>query len=301
MKIASFDIGIKNLAVCVLDSETKEIIHWTVINTIDPDLVSHYCNKCGKSATVSTLENTLFDTCNKNSDIKDTILKDTEKKDTENNTKIDNTEVNEIETEVNDTDNTENEIEVTEIKVKETKESELKETWWCLVHDPLKKTRDKKEIEKLKKKKAGKKVKSCTTQELNIKTIIALDKLQEILLDVDEVIIELQPRLNPKMKQISQTVYSYFLIRGAVDKNRIRKVCFVSATKKLKIAAKLYNGPQITCKLSGKYAQRKYYSKEYTKWLLKENEYACSVMAEFKSKIDDLCDCYLQGIWYIYR
>ena len=72
-------------------------------------------------------------------------------------------------------------------------------------------------------------------------------KLKECpeLLDVDVVIIENQPSLkNPKMKSIQMILYSYFLIMGKVEKGRVQKIDFCSASNKLKV----YNGPPIILK-----------------------------------------------------
>ena len=279
--IASFDIGIKNLAVCVINSD-KEILHWDVINTLEPDLECHCCNKCKKIATVSTTILPLVSE-NKKSVVENEIVEN----EIVETVKSDETVIESVCVETDSVD-----------EIIDVKESVEKMWWWCLTHDPEKKTRTKKELDKFKKSKKGKKVKSFSTQELNYKIILALDKLP-YLLKVDEVIIELQPRINPKMKQISQTVYSYFLIRGMVDTKNIQKVIFVSAKNKLKIARSLYIGPEIECKLKGAYAQRKFYSKIYTKWLLRDNEKANTIMEQKKVKLDDLCDCYLQAIWYI--
>ena len=53
MKLISFDIGIKNLSYCILESETKRILDWGIIDiSVDPKC-SH-CSKgkqCDKSAT----------------------------------------------------------------------------------------------------------------------------------------------------------------------------------------------------------------------------------------------------------
>lgn len=61
-----------------------------------------------------------------------------------------------------------------------------------------------------------------------------------LLLDVEEVVIENQPCLKaPRMKAIAETVYQYFMFRGIVDRDRtgstIKKACYMSATNKLKL------------------------------------------------------------------
>lgn len=53
MKLISFDIGIKNLSYCILESETKCILDWGIIN-ISVDKQCQHCSKdkkCDKSAT----------------------------------------------------------------------------------------------------------------------------------------------------------------------------------------------------------------------------------------------------------
>ena len=53
MKILSFDVGIKNLAYCLLDTEDKSILDWGIIN-ISVDTTCDHVNKgkcCDKTAT----------------------------------------------------------------------------------------------------------------------------------------------------------------------------------------------------------------------------------------------------------
>ena len=259
--IASFDIGIKNLAVCVLNQH-KEIKYWNVLNTLGGQ-ETKYCKTCNKKATF----------CIKTEDQKN--------------------QENQNEKESNSDSDSDSDSKI------------IVENWYCRVHDPKKKERTQKEIKKAQLAIRGKKVKSCTTQELNEKVIKALDSilLQFPLLDAEEVVIELQPRFNPKMKQISQTVYSYFLIRGIIDKpeseRKLKTVKFIAAKNKLKLAEKIYKGPVVTCNLKSKYGRTKFYSKVYTEWILRENEEAVKILKKHKDKSDDLCDCFLQGMWYL--
>ena len=54
-------------------------------------------------------------------------------------------------------------------------------------------------------------------EDIKLNLINSLDKKQ--FQDIDYVLIENQPSLkNPKMKSIAETLYSWFLIRGIVDK-----------------------------------------------------------------------------------
>ena len=53
MKLISFDIGIKNLSYCILESETKKVLDWGIIN-ISVDKKCEHClngKGCDKSAT----------------------------------------------------------------------------------------------------------------------------------------------------------------------------------------------------------------------------------------------------------
>ena len=53
MKILSFDVGIKNLAYCLLDTENKSILDWGIIN-ISVDTTCDHVSKdkcCDKTAT----------------------------------------------------------------------------------------------------------------------------------------------------------------------------------------------------------------------------------------------------------
>jgi len=57
MKLLSFDIGIKNLAYCVLCKENQTIEDWGIINMSCDDICEHYNTKgikCDKSATWKT-------------------------------------------------------------------------------------------------------------------------------------------------------------------------------------------------------------------------------------------------------
>lgn len=84
----------------------------------------------------------------------------------------------------------------------------------------------------------------------------------KILFDqLSSIIIELQPKINQKMKFTSHIIYGKLvdLMRGLDCKIR-----FVRASQKLKA----YTGPEIECKLKGLYAKRKWTSIQHTKWFL---------------------------------
>lgn len=129
---------------------------------------------------------------------------------------------------------------------------------------------------------------------------VVLTKVQHIydtnpiIKQLTSIIIELQPKINAKMKFISHIIYGKFveLIRGT--KCTVR---FVRASQKLKT----YTGPEIVCKLKGEYAKRKWLSIKYTQWFL-ENK-ICSLQKEqwldgflTCTKSDDRSDCFLMAI-----
>ena len=77
MKILSFDVGVKNLAYCLLDDNNYIIEDWGILN-ISIDDVCEYCGKnnkkCEKSAKYKTIDNK-YNFCLKILIIKKCILK----------------------------------------------------------------------------------------------------------------------------------------------------------------------------------------------------------------------------------
>lgn len=173
----------------------------------------------------------------------------------------------------------------------------------CKVEDNLAVCRIHSKIKPVKKK--LKKVKAFSTQDLVVKLIQTMDKYIEenptFLEDTSEIIIELQPKVNPKMKLLSHTLYTYFILKGVISGN-VKGVKFIAAKNKLKVAQNLYKGEKLTCKLKGAYAQRKYFAKEYTKWIIANNDILSNwteTLENHKAKQDDLCDCFLQALYYV--
>jgi hypothetical protein len=102
------------------------------------------------------------------------------------------------------------------------------------------------------------------------------------------IIIELQPKINQKMKFVSHIIYGK-LVELMSEKNI--SIRFVRASQKLKC----YKGPFIECKLKGEYAKRKWLSIQYMKYFL-ENNFDNTVKDKWlpillsHSKKDDLSD-----------
>lgn len=116
----------------------------------------------------------------------------------------------------------------------------------------------------------------------------------DLLTHVDKVLIELQPKVNNKMKLISHILYGKFVELYCDTKTVVR---FVRASQKLKA----YKGPPVLCTLKGAYARRKFLSVEYTRWFLNtcfnslQRDTWLSVFDSHKKK-DDLGDVFLMAI-----
>ena len=146
-------------------------------------------------------------------------------------------------------------------------------------------------------------IKDVDIDKLKYNLWILLDQIPE-LLKVDEVIIENQPSLkNPKMKSIAETLYNYFLCRGIIDTkitmSPITNVKYISPSNKLKINKDntklvLSNSKnktetyKLTKELGIMYCQQ--FIDSMPKW--KDH------LHKYKKK-DDLCDSLLQGLYYL--
>ena len=137
-------------------------------------------------------------------------------------------------------------------------------------------------------------------QYLSEKLFTRLDLLKEYFLNVDEVLIENQPSMrNPVMKTISVFLYSYFVIRGTIDNKLISYVKFISPSNKLKID--IENTNEI---LGGGKTKEKVYklTKElgikYCRALISKDD--DEIIALVKKK-DDMADAFLQAFQYLFR
>jgi len=133
---------------------------------------------------------------------------------------------------------------------------------------------------------------------------IVLGKVDEIfnentfLLDVTQVLIELQPKVNQKMKFTSHIIYGKLVELYRHTDTIIR---FVRASQKLKA----YTGPRIECALKDNYAKRKWLSIQYTKWFLEtkfSQEQKQKWLSDFLTcnKCDDRSDAALMAINGLY-
>jgi len=145
---------------------------------------------------------------------------------------------------------------------------------------------------------------NCNTidiKKLKVNMINLLDTYKDILLDVDHVVIENQPSLkNPKMKSVAETLYAWFLLRGQIDSpSPIKNLTYMCPSNKLKV-----NNDNTLCILkkskndTEKYKLTKQLGIIYCKQLLKNDDEHLLFLNNIKKK-DDLCDAFLQGAYYI--
>lgn len=123
----------------------------------------------------------------------------------------------------------------------------------------------------------------------NVRDIYECNK--EFFDKVTNICIELQPKVNQRMKFISHVIYTTFV---DIYKNTEIPVRFIRASQNLQA----YNGPPVECKLKTPYSRRKFLSVAYTKWYLEsgilkndfnqEKNWLNFLMTH--SKKDDLCD-----------
>jgi len=128
-----------------------------------------------------------------------------------------------------------------------------------------------------------------------------LIKLGPMILDIDEVVIENQPvHKNPIMKSIQMMLYSFYMLNNSDQ--RFNEIYLLNATQKMTV----YKGPKIECNIKDKHERNKYLAKEYCKYLLQnenenENKENIGMLEYFNSydKKDDLADTYLQGLYFM--
>jgi len=109
-----------------------------------------------------------------------------------------------------------------------------------------------------------------------------------------KIIIELQPRVNNKMKFVSHILYGKFV---ELTNNTI-PIRFIKGSSKLKV----YNGPPIECNLRNAYDKRKRLAIQHATWFLEtqfNQEEREKWLSQFMTsrKKDDLADCLLYTLF----
>ena len=279
MKIASWDIGIKNLAYCIIEntdvSTNPYIIHkLDIINIIEDNKCSWCDCSCNIIKTTCSYlgEKKLF--CKHHKSYHNVL-----------SSKWEN--IKESMSECNKND-------VCSICQKNAKFT-LNNVFYCTAHKTkiLKKWDNDIELKKFN----SAKVKNTSVIDLKLNLVNKLDNIKE-LLDVDEVCIENQPAFkNPRMKAISDTLYTWFVIRGMVDNKTIKKINFISPSNKLKIEDKEDEINEEIENSTNKYKTTKKLSIQHCKEILKYHQDYIKMIEAFP-KQDDCCDTIMMAIYY---
>jgi len=293
MRIVSIDVGIKNLAYCIMESSSTDnsfnIIKWDVINLCGEEMK---CN-CQLIEKVEKVKK------NKNG-IKKPVVDKVDKLCTKKAVYSKNQNYY-CKTHVKKQDDFI--IPTSKLSINKFKKMKLVELQELCVNYKIEyPVGCKKEImvSKVLSYMQNKFLDTIGKQSANAMTLIdvgiairkEMDKLP-LMLSVDRIIIENQisPIAN-RMKTIQGMIAQYFIMNNKTD------IAFISSANKLKAFTKpLVEGEE---KIKTTYAERKQTSINITLNLL-EN----SINSEFKhffsthKKKDDLADSFLQGIWYL--
>lgn len=238
--ILSIDIGIHNLAMCIISAndkkniETYKIELWDVYNILDDDIL---CKNLQKNGNI----------CNKKSSC--------------------------------------------------NWENENKEKIYCCKKHFPKNLLPINKTNLYKKKLISDYLLQDLTKLILIKLNNIYDNNKEIFINLNEIIIELQPKVNPRMKFVSHIIYCK-LTQLFIDTNTSIK--FIRASQKLKA----YTGPPIECSLKGAYAKRKWLSIQYGIWFL-ENKFNIEEKEKWlpllkNGKLDDKFDTFAMCINGLY-
>lgn len=304
-RVLSWDVGIANLAYCVLEEQKSKkntqikILDWSGIDLIEDNRVDLQC--CGKLKSGKD--------CGKKAKfcIEDMVGKFHGYCGAHKSQSLDITENQDL-------DDLFDEIEGDDVCVFQKKNGECcgKKAKYCHFDDSTYCTaHHKSAFKKLTQRYAIQRIKKVTTTnfstaELQVKLITKLDALLPKFaeLKIMDVIIENQPVYkNPRMKAIASTLFDYFLIRSYIDKSfdwNIRIVKYIAACNKLKVDKDNTVKVLKTAKEKKKYAATKGLGIIYTRRLIKQEDDLrhLKYLDKFAKK-DDLCDCYLQGRYYM--
>lgn len=317
MRVISWDVGISNLAYCILDYDkirggNPTIVDWNLINLIKrPDYYNLIC--CGKKNDGSQCDkissyymqlrsNKNFDKikyigfCKTHLDQSENYWTDS---DTDKLFSLINNKCCRYKNKRNQ--------HVCNKDAKYKYSFGPEHSYYCNAH--YKTVLDKKKKEFNVHKVVIESAQKYPTIQIQISLVEKLDQLIKhfVQLNVTDVVIENQPSLkNPKMKAIASTLFDYFLIRGYFCDNpdieyklKIDSLRFFSPSNKLKVdndnTLIVFKNNK---KKNQKYKLTKQLGIKYTYQLL-ENDPDQIEFLELFSKKDDLCDAYLQGRYYL--
>ena len=290
MKVLSWDVGIINLAYCLLEIQTQKIIE----NNQQKDISNYHIIEWGL-IDLSKKKEKLCQVCSKKASLEYTCLQDEKIKFfcKTHAKKYKTPELPQINNFFSSPQNQNINCELCDKQCKRC----YKTHNFCSSHG---RTFYQKLLKNI--------TLSTTKQEkttfdidiLRYNLVEALDNKPE-LFQAEKVLIENQPSLkNPRMKAISSTIYDFYLIRGIFDKkfnSQITKVKYMSPSNKIKLSKdkKLVTEADKT----KKYKLTKKLAVDYVKALLDSD------LNNFKDyflgvkKKDDLADAFLQGAYYL--
>lgn len=283
MKVVSWDVGIKNLAYCIIEKGNPYTIHeWDVINlTNTPDIKCCY-GQCIKG----------------NNDIKTFCgfmgINKYFCKDHKNYHSVWKNNYDDLKNNIN---------EITEgncVKCGKRAKWSFSNMSLCTVHKNSCLKKWDKEIEQVKFTSA--KIDDMTVDDLKLRLLRTLDS-RPSLLQATHVCIENQPSLkNPRMKAVSDTLYAWFLIRGILDKETnnasIEKVSFISPSNKLKIEGFSQEIQNEIIESDNKYKTTKALAVQHTRIILKDCPEYLARLESFKKK-DDAADAFLHAVYFL--
>ena len=293
-----WDVGIKNLAYCLLDKkgDKLEIIDWGIINLLVHKSPPIYCNClkvngdiCGRRASYYS-----FPTENKDSDSSENknYCNIHLKKERKEWAKISNEE-------------------------RTMKESQIKEwsdkwvcckdgcskiaTRYCIKNNLYYCTKHSKETDTIKDA-----INQSSAVRMPMLTLgkILYDKLDKLpqLLKAKWICIENQPVLkNPTMKSIQMMLYSYFVMKQHENKLELHDMILMSAKNKLKVYKDKYGElPKKILSMRDKYRRNKMMAIEHTRLFVNnEHDEEWQEFYNEHDKKDDLADAYLMTRYFI--
>lgn len=292
MKILSWDVGIKNLAYCLIERDNNKILDWGIINLLEDENIKCHGFIDKDNNNSECCKKPIFEFINGCKNYNFCLLHKRQFQKIEKNI----ININSCKTSENCQillSNKKNCSKKASYEIIENGETKL----CCKFH--LNNFEKKNNIlRKIVKSNANK----TKIEDVKFNLINCLDKKN--FNDIDYVLIENQPSLkNPKMKSIAETLYSWFLIRGIVDKkiNNLKNIFYLSPSNKLKIDdVDLNKEIDRLNDISKKYKFTKQSSVIHTRKSI-DNDINNNWInfLDSSSKKDDLCDSFLQGIYFL--
>lgn len=288
MRVLGIDIGIKNLAYCIVDKVNGEYVipepikvHWNIINIVKEN-VSCIIDDCENDVIrCTTINGNTYYFCGKHG------RKEYKKL-------IDQYPMNKY--------LLEKEERCSYTKSCKSKAScKLNGTFLCNKHDKM-------VTKQLTKERAYREYKVIISEKYSMNDIkerlmLALDAHKDLFLSVNHVRIEAQPMfVSNKVKLVMDALASWFYIRGHIDTkinhSLIKSIEFSDSKNKLKISKNDIAIKEKIDNATNRYSETKKMGIEETKYILTGQTLALQHLNLFKKK-DDLCDAYLHAVYGI--